>query len=49
MHTTIEVGTIDENEKRNSAEEGLAHDVTPQNPGVPMTTVNLRKPVCLIS
>ena len=23
--------------------------VTPQNPGVPMTTVNLRKPVCLIS
>ena len=23
--------------------------VTPQNPGVPLTTVNLRKPVCLIS
>ena len=26
MHTTNEVGTIDENEKRNSAEEGLAHE-----------------------
>ena len=23
--------------------------VTTQNPGVPLTTVNLRKPVCLIS
>ena len=23
--------------------------VTPQNPGVPLITVNLRKPVCLIS
>ena len=23
--------------------------VTPQNPGVPLTTVNLWKPVCLIS
>ena len=27
MHSTNEVGTIDENEKRNSAEEGLAHGV----------------------
>ena len=25
MHSTNEVGTIDENEKRNSAEEGLSH------------------------
>ena len=24
-------------------------DVTPQNPGVPLTTVNLQKPMCLIS
>ena len=27
----------------------MSPNVTPQNPGVPMTTVNLRKPVCLIS
>ena len=26
MHSTNEVGTIDENEKRNSAKEGLAHE-----------------------
>ena len=26
MHSTNEVGTVDENEKRNSAEEGLAHE-----------------------
>ena len=25
MHSTNEVGTVDENEKRNSAEEGLSH------------------------
>ena len=26
MHTTLEVGTIDEGEKRNSVEEGLTHE-----------------------
>ena len=26
MHSSNEVGTVDENEKRNSAEEGLAHE-----------------------
>ena len=26
MHSTNEVGAFDENEKRNSAEEGLAHE-----------------------
>ena len=26
MHSTNEVGTVDENEKRNSAEEGLTHE-----------------------
>ena len=26
MHSAHEVGTVDENEKRNSAEEGLAHE-----------------------
>ena len=26
MHSANEVGTVDENEKRNSAEEGLAHE-----------------------
>ena len=26
MHTTLEVGTIDEREKKNSAEEGLIHE-----------------------
>ena len=26
MHSTNEVGTVDENEKRNSAKEGLAHE-----------------------
>ena len=26
MHSTNEVGTYDENEKRNSDEEGLAHE-----------------------
>ena len=26
MHSANEVGTIDENEKRNSAEEGLTHE-----------------------
>ena len=26
MHTALEVGTIDEGEKRNSAEEGLPHE-----------------------
>ena len=26
MHSTNEVGTVDENEKRNSAEEGLSHE-----------------------
>ena len=26
MHSTNEMGTVDENEKRNSAEEGLAHE-----------------------
>ena len=28
MHSANEVGTIDEIEKRNSAEEGLAHEGT---------------------
>ena len=27
----------------------LVKVVTPQNPGVPLTTVNLWKPMCLIS
>ena len=26
MHSANEVGTVDENDKRNSAEEGLAHE-----------------------
>ena len=26
MHSSNEVGTVDENEKRNSVEEGLAHE-----------------------
>ena len=26
MHTTLEVGTVDEGQKRNSAEEGLTHE-----------------------
>ena len=26
MHSANEVGTVDENEKRNSAEEGLTHE-----------------------
>ena len=26
MHSTNEVGIVDENEKRNSVEEGLAHE-----------------------
>ena len=26
MHTTLEVGTVDEGEKRKSADEGLTHE-----------------------
>ena len=36
--------------KTNVVADALSRkSVTPQNPGVPLTTVNLRKPVCLIS
>ena len=30
MHTTLEVGTVDEGEKRKSADEGITHDCSYQ-------------------